>query len=173
MIAENKRLNATIYNDDKNGHVDIKVSNNKNGAVVAEDVVEKMKNTYSQAMLNKGYGISDKSAGTKSENTGKTQANNALSTQKIDIINNLNSKEYFKGKNELNLSNEEFIKRQNDIMINSVSDEMVKNIDNYRLTADKRIIYVNEKGEIVKLELNGKIKPECIVTGKQIGRAHV
>lgn len=131
---------------DKNG-------NDVAGAEIAEDVVEKMKNTYSQAMLNKGYG-------TKSENTGKTQANNALSTPKIDIINNLNSKEYFKGKNELNLSNEEYIKRQNDMMINSVSDELVKNIDNYSLTADKRIIYVNEKGEIVKLELNGKIKPE-------------
>ena len=75
-------------------------------------------------------------------------------------MNKLNSNDYFKGKYELNLSNVEFINRQNDIMIASVTDEMVKNIDNYKLSADKRIFYVNEKGESVKLELDSKIQPE-------------
>ena len=79
-------------------------------------------------------------------------------------MNKLNSNDYFKGKDELNLSNGEYINRQinrqNDIMIASVTDEMVKNIDNYKLSADKRIFYVNEKGESVKLELNNKILPE-------------
>ena len=45
-------------------------------------------------------------------------------------------------------------------MIASVTDEMVKNIDNYKLSADKRIFYVNENGESVKLELDSKILPE-------------
>jgi len=75
-------------------------------------------------------------------------------------MNKLNSNDYFKGKDELNLSDEAFINRQNGIMIASVTDEMVENIDNYKLSADKRIFYINENGERVKLELDSKIHPE-------------
>ena len=87
-------------------------------------------------------------------------ANETLSKPKLEVMNKLNSNEYFKRKDELNLSDEEFIKRQNKIMIASVTDEMIKNIDNYKLSADKRIFYVNDKGESVKLELDSKIQPE-------------
>ena len=131
---------------DKNG-------NDVAGAEIAEDVVEKMKNTYSQAMSNSGYG-------TKSSNDGKVNVNNSLDKPKIDVINRLNNKEYFRGKDELNLSSEEYIKRQNDMMIASVTDDMLKDIDKYKLTAPKRVVYVNEKGENLRLDLNSKIHPE-------------
>ena len=131
---------------DKNG-------NDVAGAEIAEDVVENMKNTYSQAMLNSGYG-------TKSSNDGKVNVNNSLDKPKIDVINRLNNKEYYRGKDELNLSSEEYIKRQNDMMIASVSDDMLDDIDKYKLTAHKRVVYVNEKGESLRLELNSKIHPE-------------
>lgn len=132
---------------DKNG-------NDVAGAEIAEDVVEKMKNTYSQAMLNSGYGA-------KSSKDGKINVNNSLDKPKIDVINRLNNKEYFRGKDELNLSSEEYIKRQNNMMIASVSDDMLKDIDKYKLTAHKEgVVYVNEKGEILKLDLNSKIHPE-------------
>ena len=52
-----------------------------------------------EAMLQEGYG-------TKSKNTGKVQANETLSKPKLEVMNKLNSKEYFRGKEELNLSNE-------------------------------------------------------------------